>query len=425
MLSDLDSQIPKFRDRVYSPVVTLSAFISQVLSEDHSCKEAVARILADRIAKGKKRCSPNTSGYCQARNRLPEQWISDLIRSTGAKLHRETPSEWLWKGRRVVLGDGSTVSMPDTKKNQEEYPQPAISKQGVGFPLARLVVLTSLATGAVLDIALGPYQGKGAGEQTLLRQILGALRSGDVFVADRYYGTYFLMVFLAEMGVDAVFQSHSSRRVDFRKGQRLGKLDHIVEWKKSKRPDWMDRETYAAMPQSIRVRETKVGGKVITSTFLNPEDVTKEDLGRLYKQRWLVEINLKFIKQILQMDILRSRTPEMVRKEVCVHLLTYNLIRTVMANAGQLHRVSPTKISFKGTIQLLNAFREKITHAAKRKRSHLLNELLRAVSHSRIGNRPGRSEPRAVKRRPKTFPRLTESRKKLKKALELSASPLT
>ena len=413
----LDNHLSEFRARVFSPVVTLSAFISQVLSEDKACRAAVARVLADRIDKGEKPCSSNTSGYCQARNRLPGKWILELTRSTGAKLHKEMSSEWLWKGRRVVLGDGSTVSMPDTEKNQEEYPQPKTSKKGVGFPLARLVVLISLATGAVLDVAIGSYQGKGSGEQTLLRKILGTLKPGEVFVADRYYCTYFLIATLQAMGVDVVFQNHSSRKTDFRKGKRLGKRDHIVEWEKSKRPDWMDCETYEAMPQSIRLRETKVDGKVLVSTFLDPKEVTKKDLGKLYKQRWYVETGLKYIKQILQMDILRSTTPEMVRKEIYVHLLTYNLIRTVIAKAGNLHGILPNEISFKGAIQFLNAFREKISLATGEKCVYLQEELLRAISNHKIGNRPGRSEPRAVKRRPKPFPRLTESRQEAKKTL--------
>lgn len=172
----------------------------------------------------------------------------------------------------------------------------------------------------------------------------------------------------------------------------------------------MDQETHAAMPATLTVRETKVGGLVLVSTFLDPKEVHREELGDLYRRRWSVEIDLKFIKQIIHMDVLRGRDPEMVRKEIGVHLLGYNLLRTVMAMAANLHGIAPNMISFKGAIQVLNSFREKVGHALGTKRSRLLDELLRAIAYHRIGNRPGRVEPRAVKRRPKPFPHLTSPR---------------
>lgn len=405
------------RDRVYSPVVTLSAFISQVLSEDHSCREAVARVVADRIEQGKEPCSPGTGGYCQARKRLSNDLITRILRETGANLHRETPAYWQWKGRNVVLADGTTVSMPDTADNQADFPQPASQQPGVGFPLARLVVLISLATGGVLDVAVGPNKGKETGEHALLRQILSSLKSGDVLVADRYYCSYFLIAMLREMDVDIVVQIHANRKVDFRKGKRLGKRDHIVEWEKPTRPQWMDKDTYNAMPSHMSVRETRVNGRVLVSTILEVRQATRDELNELYQSRWKVEIDLKYIKQIMKMDILRGRSPAMVKKEIGVHLLTYNLIRTVMAQAAVQHGVNPDKLSFKGTIQLLSAFTEKIAHAVGSKRSSLLEVMLRSIAYHRIGNRPGRSEPRAVKRRPKAYPRLTAPRNEARLAL--------
>ncbi|MEO5349928.1 MAG: IS4 family transposase [Magnetococcus sp. YQC-3] len=191
-MSFLEDQMVVFRDRIFSPVVTLSAFIAQVLSEDHSCAWAVAQVNAERVAQGKKPCSSKTGAYCQARQRLPNNLILHLLREIGAKLHKGTPSGWLWRERRIVLADGSTVSMPDTPENQAEFPQPANQKPGVGFPLARLVVLLSLATGGVLDMAVGPNKGKKTGEHALFRQILGALKPSDILIADRYYCSYFL-----------------------------------------------------------------------------------------------------------------------------------------------------------------------------------------------------------------------------------------
>lgn len=413
----LEEETDGYRDRIYSPIITLSAFISQVLSEDHSCRKAVSRVLAERVSQELKPCSSGTSGYCQARKRLPEELILRVLRETGRNLHLDTLPIWKWKGRDVVLADGSTVSMPDTPENQAEYPQPESQKEGLGFPLARLVVLISFATGGVLDIAVGPSKGKETGEHALLRQILGSLKTGDVLVADRYYCSYFLIAALLDMGVDVVFQNHASRKIDFRRGRRLGKRDHIVEWHKGAQPDWMDKETYAAMPDKLMVRETKAKGLILVSTFLDSNHVSAKELAELYRERWAVEIDLKFIKQVLHMDILRGQTPEMVRKEIGVHLLAYNLIRTVMAKAGYLHRLSPNMISFKGTIQLLSEFRKKIQGTSGKKWKRFLEVLLDAIAYHKIGNRPGRVEPRAVKRRPKPYPRLTVPRAQARAAL--------
>lgn len=410
VLRILEEQKAVFRDRIFSPIVTLAAFVAQVLSEDHSCRWAVAQVIAERVEQGKKPCSPGTGAYCQARERLPKELILQILRETGAKLHGATPPNWQWRGRRIVLADGSTVSMPDTPENQAEYPQPASQKPGLGFPLARLVVLISLATGGVLDVAVGPNKGKMTGEHALLRQIMEVLKTGDILIADRYYCSYFLLAILRKMGVDAVFQIHASRRIDFRKGRRLGKRDHVVEWRKPVRPDWMDLDTYRAIPAKLPIRETRVDGLVLVSTFLDPKEVTREDLGDLYKLRWTVEVDLKFIKEIMKMDILRGHSPEMVQKEIGVHLLTYNLIRTVMAQAAERAGIVPNTISFKGTLQQMDAFTDKIVRATGDGRTRLLDEMLRAIAYHRIGNRPGRSEPRVVKRRPKPYPRLNEPR---------------
>ena len=309
--------------------------------------------------------------------------------------------------------------MPDTPDNQEKYPQPASQKPGLGFPLARLVVLISLATGGVLDVAVGPNKGKKTGEHALLRQIMEVFKTGDILIADRYYCSYFLLAILHKMEVDAVFQIHASRKIDFRKGRRLGKRDHVVEWRKPVRPDWMDLDTYEEMPAKLPIRETQVGRLVLVSTFLDQKEVTRKDLGDLYKLRWTVEIDLKFIKEIMKMDILRGRSPEMVQKEIGVHLLTYNLIRTVMAQAADRAGIMPNTISFKGTLQQIDAFSDRIICASGVQRDRLIDELLRAIVYHRIGNRPGRAEPRAVKRRPKGYRRLSQPRDAARKPLKL------
>ena len=276
----------------------------------------------------------------------------------------------------------------------------------------RLVGILSLATGALFDYAIAAYQGKETGEHALLRMILDCFSSGDIMLADRYYCTYFLIAQLQSMGVDVVFQQHASRKSDFRRGKRLGIKDHLTIWTKPSRPDWMDEQTYLAMPQTLTVREIKSKGKVIVTTMLDPKQANRKEIAELYTQRWHVEVDLRSIKETLQMDVLRCKTPAMVRKEISVHLLAYNLIRGVMTQAAIRKGISPRMISFKGTLQTLNAFQPKIPFMDN-KLLTFFEALLNAVAGHRVGNRPGRSEPRAVKRRPKPYPRLKTPRKEV------------
>jgi hypothetical protein len=186
----LDEKMGAYRHRVYPPVVTLAAMVSQVLSEDHSCRDAVARVLADRVVRGEPACSSDTGGYCKARGRLPEALLARLMGETGGALDESIPTPWLWQGRVVKLVDGTTVSMPDTPANQDDYPQPDSQAEGVGFPMLRLVGVLSLSSGAVLQVGTGAYQGKQSGEHGLLRPLLDSFCAGDVLLGDSYYGTY-------------------------------------------------------------------------------------------------------------------------------------------------------------------------------------------------------------------------------------------
>ncbi len=406
----IDQFTPKGRDRIYTPVVTLVAFISQVLSPDHSCRGAVARVMAERVAAGQTACSPDDSPYCRARQRLSEALLRQVMQETGASLDAQSQRPWQWKGRVVKLVDGTTVSMPDTPENQACYRQPASQQPGLGFPIARLVGVISLATGALLDYAVGPYQGKQTGEHALLRTILSCFVPGDILLADCYYCSYFLIAMLQTLGVDAVFQLHASRKSDFRRGHRLGIKDHLMTWTKPARPDWMDEATYLALPETLTVREIKSGRKVIVTTLLEPKQASRKEIAELYTLRWLVEVDLRSIKDTLQMGVLRCKTPAMIRKEITVHLIAYNLIRTVMAQAAVRAGISPRSMSFKGTIQTLNAFRDKIGLVNDEMLPSVFEALINAVASHRVGCRPGRSEPRAVKRRPKPYPLLTKPR---------------
>lgn len=277
--------------------------------------------------------------------------------------------------------------------------------------------MVSLASGAVLDLAIGPYSGKGTGEHGLLRQLMHNFNRGDVILGDCYYASFFLMAELMKLGVDAVFPIHSARDCDFRRGRQLGKKDHLVEWKKPAKPAWMDEETYHSYSATITVREVSVshqqkGGRstsrVLATTFIDASEVSKEEMSSLYNCRWFVEINLRAIKGTMRMDILRSKTPEMVRKEIWAHLLAYNLIRKIMAQAAVLYNRTPSELSFKLAMQTISAFRQ--AGILSENNIAVYNELLKAIGYKKVGNRPGRSEPRKVKRRSKSFSLLQKPR---------------
>ena len=399
-----------YRERIYSPLRTLTLFIEQVLSADHSCQDAVARGLSDLISQKQAPCSLNTAGYCKARQRLPLGLIGRMGRETGESLCAQQPKEWLWRGREVKLVDGATVSMPDTEANQANFPQSRSQKTGLGFPLARLVAVVSLSCGAVLDWAVGPCKGKQTGEAALLWKLAGQLGRGGIVIADRCYAGYFMIALFVQLGVDVVLRQHQLRHTDFRRGQRLGLKDHIANWDRPQRPTWMDADTYATIPETLVMREVRVGGWTLVTTLADAQEVSKQDLYDLYHLRWQIELDIRSIKTVMQMDVLRCMTPEMVAKEIAVHLLAYNMVRTTMAQAAHLGRVLPRQLSFKGALQLLNAFGDNLRHSPLGRLVLRHAHLLAGLAQMKLPHRPGRVEPRAVKRRPKPHELLTKPR---------------
>jgi hypothetical protein len=415
-------------DRVYPPLVTLWAFLGQVLSADHSCRAAVARLIAHRVARGQRPCSADTGAYCQARKRLPELFFAGVARRTGQALDSAADPRWLWKRRHVYVYDGSSVSMPDTPANQAEYPQPVAQKPGLGFPLARIAAVFSLACGAILDVGICRYAGKGQSELGILRTLWGLFRPGDVLLADRLMCAWTEMVMLQQRGVDCVCRFTSHRRADFRRGKRLGPGDHVVNWPKPTKPRSIDRERYDLLPESLTVREIRVRVEqagfrttvlIVATTLLDPAAFTRDDLAQLYRARWNAELDLRSLKQTLQMDVLRCKTPELVRKELWAHVLAYNLIRTVMAQAAARHGLDPRSISFKGAVQTLEAFQPAIALQGQREdvRQILYQHLLGAVASHRVADRPDRVEPRRRKRRPKPYDRLMKPRQQAKREM--------
>jgi hypothetical protein len=415
-----------WREVVFTPALTLWAFLTQVASPDGSCRAAVARVLAWLVAQGRTPCTPKTDPYCKARGRLPEPLLRRLARETGRALHDQAPAGWRWHGRPVKVVDGTTVSMPDTPANQAAYPQNPAQAAGLGFPIARLVVVFCLACGAALDAALGRYQGKQSGENSLLRALADALDAGDVVLGDRYFGGYFDLALWHGRDVDAVVRLHQRRRADFRRGRRLGPGDHVVQWARPARPAWLDEDDYRALPDRLAVREVRVrvGRRgfrtrafVVVTTLLDAAAFPARELARLYRARWQAELDLRSLKVTLGMDVLRCKSPALVRKEVWAHLLAYNLIRTVLAQAADDLGCLPQALSFAGAVQTLAAFGARLLGADGATAAELHAWLLVAVGSHQVGDRPDRVEPRKKKRRPKSYPLLTEPRGLARKAL--------
>ena len=398
----------EYRAGTYTPDVTISCFLSQALDDDQSLQKSVLRLIASKTAANEESPSANTAAYSQARTRLPVEALEFLSEQTAINTRSEILSKWKWRDRFVKLVDGSTLSMPDTEENQEAYPQSKSQKEGVGFPLARFVMIICFITGVVLKFAMAPFSGKETGEHALLRQIIDGFNKGDIALGDAYYPSFFLICMLMNRGVDFIFPAHAARNRDFRKGRKLGKKDHIVTWIKPQKPEWMDQEDYDSYPSYIDVREVEVTHtqpgfktikRVLVTSFLNEKITNNKDLSDLYGFRWFVELDIRSIKSVMKMDILRSKTPSMIHKEIWAHLLSYNLIRKILVHAAIEYNKTPRQLSFKIALQAIGAFRQQGILSTQDSQKYAA--LLKAIAYKTVGNRPGRCEPRAVKRRPK------------------------
>jgi hypothetical protein len=419
----VEALLPAHRERLFPPTETLSMFLAQALSADGSCRQVVNDAMVKRVIGGLKPGSTDTGGYCKARSRLPQTMVSTLAREAGGIVAEGAASWWHWRGRRVRLVDGATVTLADTEDNQAAYPQPNSQKAGLGFPICRMAALLCLGSGALLNAATGPCQGKGGDEQTLLRDMLDSLNGGDILLGDAIYATYFLLCELVRSGIDGLFEQHGARQrsTDFSTGEKLGVRDHIIVLTKpKKRPAWMSQDEYDQAPVTLKVREFQAGGKIMVTTFLCPKETPKHVLKTLYRQRWNAELDLRNIKTTLGMEQLRCRTPQMAIKELWVYLLAYNLIRLLMAQAALLADQIPRQLSFKHTVQIWMAWQQRggATHDAVS-----INALLVLIAEPRVGLRPGRLEPRALKRRHKPFPLLTKPRAEAREYTRVNGHP--
>jgi hypothetical protein len=407
------------RDRLFTPLVTFWAFLSQVLSPQSACRDAVRKAQAWWSLGRRLPVSTNTSAYCQARSRLSEQTLLAIHRQTAQRLECNVPTDSLWLGRRVKVVDGTTCSMPDTAQSQKAYPQPGSQKPGCGFPMMKVVGLFCLASGALLEVVRGTLR---VHESQLFRHLWSHLNPGDVLLADRGFCSFFSLSTLQERGVDCLMRLHQRRRVDFRCGKRLGPEDIVLLWTKpSQRPETLSAQEFSALPDSLTVRQIRLHPNikgfrvrtiVLVTTLLDPIAFPAQALGELYFQRWSVELHFREIKTLLRLDTLRCLSPQMVHKELLLHTIAYNLIRCLMQQAAICHHVDLSRISFKGTLDTLHHFADVIrAAAAKPRRAQLYSEMLRLIALDQLPIRPLRSEPRAKKRRPKNYQLLTKPRK--------------
>jgi putative transposase len=421
-----------FGGAVYSTAMMVWSFLGQVLRDgkEASCQSAVARVVAHQYQIGGAIPTRDTGDYCRARAKLSEDALHALAVEVGAEAEQEAKPDWLWKGLHAKLVDGFTFTMPDTPANQAAYPQPSSQKQGVGFPMARACGILSLSTACLLDAAEGPYSGKETGETALLRSLLPAFSEGDLFVADRYYCS-FMMIALLLLGrqTHVCARLHQRRRADFRRGRPLGPDDHLITWTKPPKPEWMDDETYATVPDTLTLREirywiTVPGRRVrvitVVTTLLDATTYTRHDIAELYGFRWNSELDIRSIKQMLNLSHVRCRSPEMVRRELWATLLAYNLVRTTAAAAATLHDKQPRQISFTGTCQYVLASwstlaseRSGVTESLSR-----CHTMLEQIAQCEVANRPGRIEPRELKRRRHGYKLMQEPRAILRARLK-------
>ena len=417
---------PNSRERVFTPKVTFWAFVSQVLDVGSACRDAVRRVEAwwrwmQKDRTGEPPLSP--SAYCQARARLEMQTLRLIHGHLAWSLERRVASAQLWLGRKVKIVDGTTLSMPDTPGNQQSWPQPSTQKEGLGFPCMKLTGIFSLASGGLEDYATGTLHQH---ESILFRSLWDQLEKGDVMLGDRGFCSYAALAALSQRGIDSVMRLHQARKVTFREGRRLGDDDRLVTWQKpAQRTDAWSREEWEALPQSLSLRLIRLHVRTpgfrtrevtLVTTLTDATAYPAEAIRALYAQRWEVELHFHQIKILLGLDILRCKSPELIEKETLLHLIAYNLIRLLMQQAASTHSASLGRISFKGALDTVRHFAPAI-HAARatpRKQDALIAEMLAIIAADCVPERPGRSEPRAKKRRAKNYHLLTKPRSEMR-----------
>lgn len=415
----------------YNTAVMVWSFLSQVLRDgkEASCQAAVASVVSYYQLQGLTPPTQDTGDYCRARGKLSLAALKQLTREVAEELEGAADAKWLWKEKHhPKLVDGFTFTMPDTEKNQAKYPQQSSQQAGVGLPIARVAAIISLATACVMDVAIAPYQGKETGESALLRSMLGSLSPGDIAVMDRYYCSFMMIALLLGQGTHTCARKHHLRHSDFRRGQRLGKYDHLVVWTRPQRPTWMDEATYERIPETLILREIRFnivepGRRTktidIITTLTDADEYTRDDIAQLYGFRWNSELDIRSLKSNLNLGHVRCKSPEMVQREVWTTILAYNLIRTTAAGAALLHDKQPRRISFTSTCQYVLASWMLLPNRPLDESSlaDYLSTMLVQIAACEVGHRPGRLEPRVLKRRRHGYKLMMTSRVELRRAL--------
>lgn len=412
------------RHGVYTAAIMVWSFLSQVLRDgkEASCQSAVARVVSYCQQAGLPAPTEDTGDYCRARAKLSDEALRELSGEVAEDLEQAADASWRWKGKlHPKLIDGFTFTMPDTPKNQVKYPHPKTQKPGVGLPIARTVAIVSLATACVMDLAIGPYMGKETGETALLRSLLGSLAAGDIAVMDRYYCSFMMIALLLAQSTQVCARKHHLRHSDFRRGKRLGRYDHLIVWSRPPRPEWTDEETYARIPETLQLRELRYnvvqpGRRTktidIITTLVDADEYSKEDIAQLFGFRWNSELDIRSIKSSLNLGHVRCKSPEMVHREVWTTILGYNLIRTTAAGAALLYGKQPRQISFTSTCQYVLASWMQLSGRliAEPFLEEYLLLMLKQIAACEVANRPGRLEPRVLKRRRHGYPLMRQPR---------------
>ena len=413
---------------LFSTQIVLWAFLAQTLRDGKgvACASAGADIATYLLQTGQRPPSGDTGDYCRARAKLKLTALQCLVREVAGQLEDRAEAAWLWKGLHAKLVDGFTFTTPDTPENQAAFPQPHVQRPGLGFPLARACVVLALATAAVCDLAVGPYEGKQTGETALLRQLLATVAPHDVVVFDRYFCSFMMLALLSQRGIHVCARLHHCRRRDFRRGRKLGPGDHLITWTRPQRPPWMSPEHYAQMPETLTLREVqfpvnvpgcRVETLTVVTTLTDAKIYSRQDIADLYGFRWNAELDIRQIKQTLHLDHVRCKTPEMVRRELWVTLLAYNLIRKVIATAAAVHHKPPRHLGFTRACQSILASWMVLATGVCREAHTLYTTLLAHIAANEVADRPGRIEPRVLKCPRDGYPRMKRPRAQLQAEL--------
>ena len=419
------------QDDIYATQIVLWAFLAQVLRDGKgaACAAAVADIATYCQQMNLAVPCGDTGDYCRARAKLNRTALRRLVGQTAEELDQEADPSWLWHGMHAKLVDGFTFTMMDTPANQRAFPQAKTQAPGVGLPVARTCAILSLATAAIQDIAIGPYEGKETGETALLRSLLDGLDEGDLVVFDRYFCSYMMLALLRQRGVQACTRLHQRRPTDFRRGRRLGKYDHLVTWTRPERPEWMPEDLYTQIPQTQTLRElqfevTEPGCRVsvitVITTLTDPVAYPKEEIAALFGRRWNVELDIRAIKQTLHLDHIQCKSPAMVLLHLWVTLLAYNLIRKLIATAAAVHGKQPRQLGFTLACQTVLSSWMLLSTGRCRDARDLWKRALTRIAANEVANRPGRIEPRVLKRRRHGYKLMQQPRRELQAKLRLN-----